>query len=153
MNRIIKNLSVAFTLALLAGPVVAQNQYKGHVINIDGQKCTFSQTTSAESYLHSLQANTGHLVFDNPSCMSAKGLALDVNKMMIANFITGPYAQPDASFETRTGEFKKSSALQVRGICIQSATYPNLAVVAEFQINGEHISGVKHAMAVQGCKG
>jgi hypothetical protein len=141
--------SLAFALSVQ--PVFAQNQPKGHIFNIDGEKCTFTQTTVAESYLHSLKANTGHLIFDDPNCMSADDLGLEVNEMMIANFIVRRYAQPDAAFQTRTGEFKNGSMLQVRGICIQSETYPGVGVVAEFQVSRDHISGVKHAMAVQGC--
>ena len=83
--------------------------------------------------------------------MSAKGIAREVNEMMIANFISAPYAQPDAAFATRPGEFYAGSLLQIRGICIQSTTYPNVAVVAEYQVKGDFIVGVKHALAVQGC--
>lgn len=151
MKQFVFKLTAILTIALSAQPTFAQNQPRGHIFNIDGEKCNFTQTTAAESYLHSLNANTGYLKFDDPRCMSAKGLALDVNKMMIANFIAKPYAQPDAAFQTRLGEFRNGSALQVRGICIQSATYPTMAVVAEFQIRAGYISGVKHAIAIQGC--
>lgn len=147
----LKTIAACFLIVLFVQPVFAQNQPKGHIINSEGEKCTFTQNTVTESYLHSAKANTGHLVFDDPNCMSAEGLALDLNKMMIANFIVRPYAQPDAAFRTRPGEFRNGSALQVRGICIQSATYPAVAVVAEFQVTERHISGVKHAIALQGC--
>lgn len=129
----------------------AGNQPKGHISNIDGKHCTFTQKTKKEKYLHSLEANTGTLLFDDPKCMSADGLANDVNRMMIANFIAKPYAQPDAAFETRAGEFRAGSALQRRGVCIQSSTYAGVGIVAEFQNNDGFITGVKHAMAVQGC--
>lgn len=152
MKPILRHLFLSICGAALALPAAAQNQPKGHIFNMDGEKCTFVQTTAEESYLHSLKANTGNLVFDDPQCMSAEGLASDVNQMMIANFIVRPYAQPDAAFQTRAGEFRKGSALQVRGVCIQSATYPTMAVVAEFQVNGGYIAGVKHAIAIQGCR-
>ena len=51
---------------VLAMPATAQNQPKGHIFNMDGEKCTFVQTTAEESYLHSLKANTGNLIFDDP---------------------------------------------------------------------------------------
>lgn len=144
------------TLALLAiaiaGAATAANQPKGHIINVDGEKCTFTQTTVSEAYLHSIPANTGNLVFDNENCMNATDVALLVNQSMIAGFITRGYSHADAAFQTKIGQFKSSSSLQVRGICIQSAKYPIVGVVAEFQIKGDHIVGVKHAMSVQGCK-
>lgn len=142
---------LAFVFVLAAQPAFAFNQPKGYIFNIDGKKCTFTQTTVTESYLHSLNANTGHLVFDDPNCMSAKGIAKGANEMMIANFMTTPYAQTDAAFATLPEEFWAGSALQVRGVCIQSSTYPNVAVVAEFQVVADQIIGVIHATAVQGC--
>ncbi|MBO9428756.1 hypothetical protein [Sulfitobacter sp. R18_1] len=84
--------------------------------------------------------------------MSAEGVALDVNKMMIANRITARYSHADAAFLTNVEDHKPGSMLQARGICIQSKTYPAIGVVLEYQIEGDHITGVKHAMAVQGCK-
>jgi len=149
----IKSVSLGLVLwsALAAQAAFAGNQPRGHIFNVDGETCTFTQSAATESYLHSLNAQTGTLVFDDPHCMSAVGIAKDVNEMMIANFITAPYAQPDAAFATRGGEFRGGSALQTRGICIQSSRYPIVGVVAEFRYAGDHITGVKHAMAVQGC--
>lgn len=143
-------LSLAVAL-LLAAPTTAQIQPRGHINNIDGVACTFTQTERREQYLHSVSGITRNLVFDDPNCMKTDGLSGDVNQMMIANFITRPYSHRDAAFQTRTREFYKSSALQVRGVCIQSRKYPIVAVVAEFQIDNDRIVGVKHSTAVQGC--
>lgn len=142
---------LALSAIASAGTATAANQPKGHIINVDGEKCTFTQTTASEAYLHSIPANTGNLVFDDPRCMNATDVALLVNQSMIAGFITRGYSHPDAAFQTEIGQFQSGSGLQVRGICIQSATYPIVGVVAEFQIEDEHITGIKHAMAVQGC--
>lgn len=143
-------LLATFTL-VAANPATAANQRKGHIVNVDGEMCRFTQTTVSEAYLHSIPANTGNLVFDDPRCMNATDVALLVNQSMIAGFITRGYSQPDANFQTEVGMFKSSSLLQVRGICIQSAKYPIIGVVAEFRIEDDHITGVKHAMSVQGC--
>jgi len=129
----------------------AQTQPKGHINNIDGEACTFTQTEGNETYLHKINGLTRNLVFDDPNCMETDGLARDVNQMMIANFITRPYSHRDAAFQTRVSQFRNSSALQERGVCIQSRKYPNIGVVAEFQISNGHITGVKHSTAVQGC--
>ena len=78
-------------------------------------------------------------------------LGQGVNRMMIANFVTKPYSHTDAKFMTRLEDHKRSSFLQVRGACIQSATYSIIGVVIEYQIKKDHIVGAKHAMAVEGC--
>ncbi len=150
--KLLLNITIAMTSIFVSATyVAAENQPRGHIFNVDGEKCTFQQSTASESYFHSIPANTGTLVFDVPTCMSTEGLSEDVNKMMIANFITRPYSHSDAAFQTRVSEFRNSSALQTRGVCIQSATYPTIGVVAEFQSEDGFIVSVKHAMSVQGC--
>ncbi|NDW58789.1 hypothetical protein G0P98_20015 [Yangia sp. PrR004] len=72
--------------------------------------------------------------------------------MMIANIIVRPYSHADAAFQTRPEQIKSQSMFQVRGVCIQSGTYPIVGVVAEFEVQGGYIVGVKHAPAVQGCQ-
>ena len=83
MNLSRKAVLTSVILALVAQPAMAVNQPRGHIFNIDGEECTFTQTTTPESYLHSASSNMGHLVFDDPMCMSAQGVAEGVNAMMI----------------------------------------------------------------------
>jgi hypothetical protein len=142
----------ATAVSLSASAVWADYQKRGHIFNSMGEKCTFTQTINKEAYLHSIPAETRHLMFDDPKCMGAEGVDKGVNEMMIANIIVRPYSHADASFQTRPGEIKSKSMLQVRGVCIQSQTYPTIGVVAEFEVKGGYIVGVKHAPAVQGCQ-
>lgn len=152
MLRMKKLVPSAVSLCLATSIADARDQPKGYINNIDGEECWFTQITSKESYFHNIPGNTGNLVFDDPTCMAADDLSMGVNQMMISNFIVRPYSHDDAMFQTRPGEFFSSSDLQVRGICIQSATYPGIGVVAEFQVREGFILGVKHAWALQGCK-
>lgn len=137
---------------LCASTAWADYQPRGHIVNSVGVKCSFTQTIKKEAYLHSIPAETRHLIFDDPKCMSAEGLDKAVNEMMITNIIVRPYSHADAAFQTRPEEIKPKSMLQIRGGCIQSQTYPIVGVVAEFVVNGGYIVGVKHAPAVQGCQ-
>jgi hypothetical protein len=145
--------SFQFWLLMMASASIAQHAQRGYILNIDGDKCWYSQEMKNERYFHTLEANTRTLVFDDPTCMVAGGIDGDINRMMIGNIITRPYAQSDARFMTRPGEFRSSSALQTRGYCIQSAQYPNIGVVVDFIVDAGHIVSVKHAIAVQGCAG
>ena len=125
---------------------------KGYILNSNGDQCWYAQSEKQETYLHSASANTRTLVFDDPKCMSAEGFDLKVNIMMIGNIITKPYSHSDASFQTKYDDLRPSSPLQVRGVCIQSRTYPAVGVAVEFQVSSGSIVSVKHATAIQGCK-
>lgn len=98
MKQLEIRLAVCLGIALSFQPAFAQNQPGGHIVNIDETKCTFTQTTVAESYLHSIEANTGDLEFDDPNCMGAEGLALEVNELRRAGIglhalaIIAPYS-------------------------------------------------------------
>ena len=142
---------LSYSIILSAASANAQSQRRGHINNIDGEACRFEQTVQNEQYLHKINGLTGNLVFDDPHCMKTEGSARDINMRQIANFITRPYSHRDAAFQTRVSQYRSSSALQERGVCIQSRKYPNIGVVVEFQISNGHITGVKHSTAVQGC--
>lgn len=131
------------------GPI----QRKGYITNANGDKCWFKQNIKKERYFHKIiHAGTRTLIFNNPKCMSAEGIEYSPNIMMINNFIARPYAQPDAAFQTQVDDLRESSMFQIRGKCIQSATYPTIGVVVEYIIEGKFITSVKHAMTVNGCK-
>jgi len=130
------------------GPI----QRKGYITNANGDKCWFKQNIKKETYLHSIPADTRTLIFDNSKCMSAEGIEYGANIMMINNFIAYPYSHDDAAFESRVEELRESSMFQIRGKCIQSATYPNIGVAVDYMMKGKFITSVKHAMTVDGCE-
>lgn len=143
---------------LAATSIVHAQQPKGYIQNDNGEKCWYTQTTKeSDTYFHSdgVTSNTSTLTFDDPNCMadSGTGLGLDVNKMMINNIITRPYSHSDADFQTRVSEMFPSSALQIRGQCIQSKKYPIIGVTVDYIVKNGSITKVKHGPAAGGCSG
>jgi len=128
-------------------------QPKGHIQNDQGQRCSYTQTTDNDSvYFHGLPGRMGILTFDDPRCMSASELGLDVNKMMINNVIARWHSHPDAAFKTRVHELYPTSMLQKRGLCIQSTKYPGIGITVDYEIRGNSIVRVRHGGSIQGCQ-
>jgi hypothetical protein len=135
-----------------AGPVAAFDQPRGYITNSEGAECWFNQTTDKRSRLHSLEADTRRLVFDDPTCAKASGWEFEHNARMIGNFISRGYSHKDAAFQTDYSDLMPTSMAQVRGQCIQSATYPNIGIAIEFVAENERIVEVWHTSTIQGCE-
>lgn len=144
-------ISTAVLASLWATTAQSASQPSGHIFNVEGEKCVFTQSTANEKFFHDLDAQTGTLVFSDKTCMKTGGAAGEVNAMMIRNFIAKPYSHDDAKFLTRNQEIREGSTLQKRGKCIQSETYSNVGVVFELVQDNDRILSVKHALALQGC--
>lgn len=142
---------ISLALPVYAGP--SKYQKKGYVQNEQGEKCWYTQKTDTNNtYFHGMQNTVGIITFDNPQCMSGKGVAMDTNKMMINILISQWYSHSDAKFRTRTTELFKSSALQKKGQCIQSQTYPAIGITVDYFIKDDSITGAIHGQSIQGCK-
>lgn len=127
-------------------------QPRGYISNDWGDKCWFKQTTVQRiKYFQTAPNKTATLIFDDPRCMKKSELGQDANKMMINNFITNPYASGGAAFQTRASELYKTSLFQIRGQCIQSATFGLIGVAVEYHEANGSIYMVKHAPSVGRC--
>lgn len=149
-----KNTFVALgiLLAVIATQAKAGPQPKGYIGNHTGAKCWYTQGVSPDAqYFHKIPGKSYQLKFDDPQCMKASGLDVDGNKMMISNVIARYYSHSDAKFMTRPSEVMRTSLLQVKGACIQSATYPSIGFAIEFQMAGSSIQGVRHATTAGQC--
>jgi len=150
LNRLI--CAFIALLAAIGAPALAKPQPKGYIQNHNGAQCWYTQDPSADvQYFHKIPSPSYQLTFVDAKCMSGTGLAGEVNKMLTNNAITKAYSHSDARFMTKVGELLRTSALQVRGQCIQSATYPSAGVAVEYQMAGSNIVSVRHAMTVGGC--
>ncbi|MFW2440925.1 MAG: hypothetical protein ACN4GR_16335 [Arenicellales bacterium] len=134
-----------------AGPTGALK--KGYIQNDKGGKCWYTQEVKKDNtYFHgSMKGSNGVITFDDPACMSDSGVGLLVNKMMINNILSKWYSHSDAKFLTRESEMYSGSALQKKGQCIQSATYPAIGITVDYQITNNSITGVIHGSSIQGC--
>lgn len=93
------------------------------------------------------------MTFEDSACMSEEdGLGPEMNMMMINNVISRWYSHSDAKFQTRADQLYNGSTLQTRGKCIQSATYSDIGIVVDYEIEGGSITKVHHGSAVSGCK-
>lgn len=137
--------------AALAGPTNALK--KGYIQNDKGEECWYTQIIKENNnYFHAtLKGTNGIITFDNPNCMSGRGLSMDVNKMMINNILSRWYSRPDAAFQTRVSEMYNGSALQKKGRCIQSKKYPDMGITVDYFIKDDSIVGVIHGNSVLGC--
>ncbi|WP_376695511.1 hypothetical protein [Wenzhouxiangella sp. EGI_FJ10305] len=128
-------------------------QPKGYIQNDRGDQCWYTQITDPEStYFHgTLKGKMGVITFDDPGCMSAADVGLDVNKMMINNIIARWYSHSDAAFQTRVSELFPGSMMQKKGLCIQSSTYPLIGITVDYEIRNKSIIRVRHGSSVQGC--
>jgi len=141
-------------MCLLMGCTLASatGQPRGYISNESGKNCAYIQiTTQGVKYFHSIPGNYSRLTFDDPACMKDTGLGLDINKMMINNILARWYSHPNAAFATLPSQLRRTSVLQVRGQCMQSATYPIIGVAIEYHIMGNSITSVSHAATAGGC--
>ena len=125
--------------------------------NFAGEKCQYTQrATDDASVSYFFQNITGSdtlMVFDDPTCMhdDLEGWGLGYSQTTINNIITQWYV-PGSAFLTRPEELYSSSILQIRGLCIQSSTYPTQAVLVEYFVDARHnLGAVAHQYAIQGC--
>lgn len=147
-----KFFAIGVLLAVFATHATAGPQPKGYIGNHAGAQCWYTQGVSSEAqYFHKIPGKSYELKFDNPQCMKSSGFDMDGNKMMISNVIARYYSHSDAKFRTRPSEVMRTSVLQVRGACLQSATYPSAGIAIEFQMAGSSIQGVRHAGTAGGC--
>lgn len=138
---------VTFCSSAMADP-----QPKGFIQNDQGGQCWYTQvTTRGAIYFHSIPGTTSTLTFDDPMCMKEGALGQDVNKMLINIIIARNYSHSNANYKTRPGEMYKTSVLQMRGQCIQSATYPSIGVLVEYHQNKSAIYMVKHSASAGRC--
>ena len=145
-------LALGVLLAVCVTQTTAGPQPKGYIANHSGAQCWYTQGVSPDAqYFHKIPGVSYQLTFTDPQCMAGTGMEADINRMMINNAITRAYSHSDAKFMTKAGELLRTSALQVRGQCIQSATYPGTGVAIEYQAAGNSIASVRHAATVGGC--
>jgi hypothetical protein len=147
--------AIVFTIAVShAASASGEFQPRGHIQNDQGQRCSYTQTTDNDSvYFHgTLAGRMGTITFDDPRCMSASEMGLDVNTMMINNVIAGWYSHRDAAFKTRVHELYASSPMQRRGLCIQSSKYPAIGITVDYEIQSKSIGRVRHGSSIQGCQ-
>jgi len=146
---------LVITSSLTAHAGSGQFQPKGYIQNDEGQKCSYTQTSTDQStYFHGSLTNiSGTITFDDPTCMKDNGIGLETDMMMINNVISGWYGQSDARFKTRASELYPSSLLQTRGKCIQSSNYKALGVAVDYVVKNNAIVQVVHGGIVQGCTG
>lgn len=138
----------------LGSPYPAGALKKGYITNADGAQCWFFQggkTNQISYFYESTKGSYGVLVFDDPRCMSAEGADEIINKMMINNVIVRRYSHSDANFSTRVPEMRATSAMQVRGQCIQSRKYPAIGVMVDYIKESKSFTHVVHGAAVNGC--
>lgn len=150
----------AFTLGLALSNANAFNK-AGFVFGDNGEKHWYVQTMEKKKYFHTIiEANTYTITFVEPnkfqsqfgSAASPTMTDTDANRMMINNVISGWYSHSDADFQTRPDELYAGSALQKRGLCIQSKTYPKICIVVEYIVDNGYITKVHHASCFGGCK-
>jgi len=150
----IVTIGIIFHLGSLAfaGPTGALK--KGFIKNDKGDKCWYKQIVKEKNtHFHgSFKGTNGILTFDKANCMSDSGVGLDTNKMMINNIVSRWYSHSDAKFQTRVDELFKGSALQKKGQCIQSKTYPNIGITIDYIIENKSIAKVIHGTSIQSCK-
>lgn len=127
----------------------------GYILNHDGTKCSYMQSTDQDgTYFHDgLLATTGHIVFDDPQCMSwTEDWQKHINLTMINNVVGRWYGRGDADYGTSPDELRQHSSLQKKGQCVQSKRYPALGFVVDVELGNSAVVGVWHASAVNGCK-
>lgn len=150
MNKLKSTLAGLIFIATAQGQAAVQP--RGYIANHAGTKCPYTQAASPDAqYFHKIPGASYELTFVDPQCMAGTGLEGEINKMMINNAITRAYGKTDAKFMTRLGDLQRTSPLQVRGQCIQSATYAGIGVAVEYLTAGNGIASVRHAATVGGC--
>jgi len=126
---------------------------KGGILNESSKPCAYTQAVEEQSsyFYGKMTGNVGVLTFDDPQCMTSKGIALNVNKMMINNAISRWYSHPDADFRTRVPELSKGNSFQKKGQCIQSKKYPMVSITVDYVVQNDSIIRVLHGTGMVGC--
>lgn len=127
---------------------------RGYISNDNGDKCWYNKTIKEKNtYFHnSIPGTNAILTFEDPHCMSDKGLGLDINKTMINKTITFWYSHSDADFKSNLSDLYDSSLFQIKGKCMQSNKYPDIGVTIDYFIINNSITGFIHGPSLQGCK-
>lgn len=71
--------------------------------------------------------------------------------MMINNLISKWYSHSDARFKTHATDLYPTSAMQIKGYCMQSTTYPMVGVLIDYEIKNNSIVKVVHSSSVGEC--
>lgn len=145
--------TLALLITIQSTGIAGQPQPKGFIATDSGKHCSYTQTTqNGVKYFHELPGTHSTLTFDDPACMKDTGLGLDINKMMVNNTLARWYSHQDAAFKTTVSNTYRTSPLQVRGQCIQSAKYPSIGIAIEYVVANHSITQVKHAATVGACQ-
>lgn len=126
---------------------------RGFIKNDQGEKCWYGQEYKEQVvyFTEKHTQNIGVMTFDDPDCMSDKGLGLDANKMVINNVISRWYSHSDANFKTHPSELYSGSRLQIKGQCMQSETYSIIGILLDYKIENDSITQVVHGSSVGAC--
>ena len=127
---------------------------KGYIANDEGKKCWYKQEIKKDVvfFTKKLPEDIRILTFDDPNCMSDRGIGLDVNKRQINFIITKPYSHDDANFQVNVSQLGSHSLFQIRGKCIQSKKYSNVIVSVEYTVINNSITKVVHGSGIAPCK-
>ena len=131
---------------------------KGYVQNDYGEDCWYTQSATADdsvSYFYeSLTGSDTLMIFEDLGCMTPQTpIGMDYHQRMVNQAISNWYSKPDADFQTKPGQLKEKSRLQIRGWCIQSKTYPSKGILVDYFVDGQSLASVVHNYSVGGCKG
>ena len=136
---------------------IRNGSLKGWVSNDVGEECWFGQAATDDnsiSYFYkSLKGSDTLLVFDDQGCMTpSTPIGMAFHQRMVNQAISTWYSKPDAKFMVSPDQLYGKSQLQVKGWCIQSATYPSHAIVVDYFVDRESLVAVVHNYAVGGCQ-
>lgn len=152
MKNIITSLSIAIVTVLVGQNPANAAQPKGYMSGNMGQKCWYEQQAVQGKYLIDIPGKYYVLRFLDSKCMTSVGLEGDINKMIINRTIGKVHSHDDADFGVRKSELFRTSVGQVRGQCMKSGKYPNIAVAVEYMESGGYLTGVTHSIALPPCK-
>ena len=136
---------------------IRNGSLRGVVSNHAGQDCWFGQVATDDNsvsyFYEKLTGSDTLLIFDNQRCMETEvpGL-MALQQSMVNQAISTWYSLPDAKFMVSPDQLYRKSQLQVKGWCIQSATYPLQAIAVDYFVDGESLVAVVHSYAVGGCQ-
>ena len=155
-----KLVTLAIAVSIVASTATAGSERflkKGYIQNDSGNKCWYTQSTNPDStyfFGSGVKSTVGVITFDDPRCMSDRGLGLDINKRTINIVISRWYSFSDAKFKTGVSELYKGSRFgsQKKGKCIQSKKYPAQGITIDYFVENNSITGAIHGPSVHGCK-
>lgn len=152
MRNIITSLGMAMVALVVGQNFANAAQPRGYMSGNMGQKCWYEQQAVQGKYLLDIPGKYYVLRFVDNKCMTSVGFEGDVNKMIINRAIGKAHSHDDADFGVRKSELFRTSVAQVRGQCMQSGRYPNIAVAVEYMESGGYFTGVTHSIALPPCK-